>query len=78
MTVNYLTKIKKIIEDKVGIDPSEITEESYFEDDLNISEMELMEILSEVEEILHVDLTEEKDQIETVGDLVDVLIEKLD
>jgi acyl carrier protein len=78
VTTNYLAKIKKIISEKTGLDVSEITEESYFEEDLNISEMELMEILSEVEEVLHVDLSEEKDEIETVGDLIDILIEKLE
>ena len=75
---NYLNKIKKIIEEKTGIDPSEITLESYFEDVLNISEMELMEILEEIEEVFNVDLTDEKDNIETVGDLVELLEENLE
>ncbi len=75
---NYLTKVKKLIEDKFGVDPSEINEESYFEDDLNIGAMELMEFLSELEEELKIDLVEDKDEIESVGDLVDLISEKLD
>jgi len=75
---NYFAQIKKIISEKSGIDPSEITEESYFEDDLNIGEMELVEILSEIEEALQVDLIEEKGNIASVADLLDMLSEKLD
>ncbi|HLB51955.1 hypothetical protein A3F07_03230 [candidate division WWE3 bacterium RIFCSPHIGHO2_12_FULL_38_15] len=75
---NFLNKVKKIIEEKTGIDPSEITLESYFEDDLNISEMELMEILEELDELFNLDLTSEKENLETVGDLIELLEEHLD
>jgi len=75
---NYLNKVKKIIEDKTGLDPSEISLESYFEEDLNISEMELLEILEEIEELFNLDLTSEKENIETVGDLIELLEEHLD
>ena len=76
--INYLNKVKKIIEDKTGLDPSEISLESYFEEDLNISEMELLEILEEIEELFNLDLTSEKENIETVGDLIELLEEHLD
>lgn len=75
---NYLNKIKHIISDKTGLELAEITEESYFEDDLNLSHMELLEIFEEIEDQLHVDLSEEKDGLESVGDLADLLSEKLD
>ncbi len=75
---NYINKVKTIIAEKAGVDISEVTNEAYFEEDLNVSEMELNEIISEVEEALHVDLTEEKDSIVSVGDLLDALSEKLD
>ncbi|EKD95428.1 MAG: hypothetical protein ACD_24C00490G0002 [uncultured bacterium] len=75
---SYLNKVKKIIEDKTGLDPSEISLESYFEEDLNISEMELLEILEEIEELFNLDLTSEKENIETVGDLIELLEEHLD
>jgi acyl carrier protein len=75
---NYLNKVKHIIAEKAGMDPSEVTEDLYFQDDLNIDEMELMEIIAEIEEALHVDLTDEKDEIESVGDLLEALSEKLD
>lgn len=75
---DYFSKVKHIIADKAGLDVTEVTPESYFEDDLNISEMELNEILTEVEESLHVDLLEDKANIESVADLLDILSEKLD
>jgi acyl carrier protein len=78
MNNNYLQRIKKIIEHKNGIDPTEITPESYFEDDLNIGEMELIDILTELEDEYHVDLIDAKDDIESVGDLLELLSEKLD
>jgi len=75
MSAEYFKDIRKIIEEKTGLEPSEITPESYFEDDLNIGEMELIEILNELEEKYHTDLTEERENIETVQDLVDILSE---
>ena len=75
---NYLQKIKNIIESKLGVDPEDIKPDSYFEDDLNISEWELLEVLQELEETYQIDLTENKDEIESVADLLDALSEKLD
>ncbi len=74
---NYYGQIKKIISEKTGLESSEITTESFFEDDLNIGEMELLEILEELEETLHVDLVENIDTFETVQDLIDALEEHI-
>lgn len=78
MSAEYFREIKKIIEEKTGLEPSEITAESYFEDDLNVGEMELIEILNELEEKYHTELVDEKDNIQTVQDLVDLLSEKIE
>ena len=74
---DYYPKVKKIIADKTGLETSEITAESYFEDDLNVGEMELMEILEELEETFHVDLIEDSDSFITVQDVVDALEEHI-
>jgi len=75
----YLKKIRKLISDKTGIEPEEITDESYFEEDLNMGQMELVELLTDLEEIYQVeDLLEEKENLETVQDVVDLLVEKVD
>jgi acyl carrier protein len=78
MSADYFKEIRKIIEEKTGLEPDEITLESFFEDDLNLGEMELIEILNELEEKYHTDILEEKDNIETVQDLVDILSEKIE
>ena len=78
MCSEYLTKTKKVIEEKTGVSPSDIHETSFFEDDLNIGEMELLEILSELEEMYRVDLVSEQENIATVQDILDLLSEKID
>lgn len=78
MTNEYLKKIKKIIAEKGGVEPDEIHESSYFEDDLNIGEIELVEILTELEDEFNVELIAEKGKLETVQDLIDLLMEHLE
>lgn len=78
MSTDYFKEIKKIIEEKTGLEPSEIIADSFFEDDLNIGEMDLLEILNELEEKYHTDLVDEKEDLETVQDLVDLLSEKIE
>ena len=66
--------VLEIIAEKTGVDISEITTDSFFEDDLNVSEMELIEILSEIEEALDIEeLLDKKDSIESVADLVEIV-----
>jgi len=72
---DYLNKIKKIITERTGIDKEELLTSSYFEGDLNIGEMELIEIISELEETYHVDLSEMSKNFETIQDIADALEE---
>jgi acyl carrier protein len=70
-------QIKGLIAEKTGAEPANITVDSYFEDDLNIGELELVEILGDIEEILEIEgLIESKKSILTVGDLMDLVTEK--
>jgi acyl carrier protein len=78
MTIDYVKKIKKLIADKAGQEPSEIENEMFIQDDLNLGDMELMDILEELEEALHVDLVESKDEIETVNDLIELVEEQVE
>ena len=75
---DYIKKVKQIISVKAGVDADEISKEDFFEEDLNIGELELIEILSEIEDALQVNLMDKKNNIECVQDLVDILTEKLD
>lgn len=78
MVTDYVKKIKRIIAEKTGHEIDEIDEGMYFEDDLNLGEMELVDILSEIEDIFHVELLDRKDEIETVGDLIDMVYEQVE
>jgi len=72
---DYTKGLMQIIIEKTGVDESDISPEAYFEEDLNISELELIEILTELEEKYQVDLLEERENLETVQDLADLLTE---
>lgn len=75
----YINKIKAIIVEKTGLDPEDINENSYFEDDLNVGQMELYDIITAVEDEYAVEFEEEeKDNVESVMDLVEIVVEKLE
>ena len=74
---DYLNKIKKIVSEKTGIELSEISEDSFIGDDLNIGEMDLIEMLEEMEDIFQVNLVEKADSFETIQDIIDALEEKI-
>lgn len=76
--MDYINKTKEIISKIAGIEIDDIKDESFFEDDLNIGELELSEIYGEIEEALEVNLSEERANFETYGDLVATLNEKLE
>ena len=76
---DYLKKIKKILVEKAGVEPAEITDNSYFYDDLNLGEIEMMEIITELEDAYEVTLPEDEvEEVESVGDLVNLLIEHVE
>ena len=75
----YINRIIAIIIDKTGMDPEDISEESYFEDDLNVDPIELLEIISFIEEEYKVSLEkEEKERIKSIMDLVEIVFEKVE
>ena len=76
--IDYVKTTKEIISKIAGTEVEDIHDESDFIEDLNIGEIELHEIFGEVEERFDLDLTEEKEEFETFGDLIGALHEKLD
>jgi len=78
MIMDYEKISKEVISKQAGLEVEEITDASFFEDDLNIGEMELIEILGEIEEKFQIDLSEERESFETFGDLIGALNEKLE
>lgn len=76
---DYYEKVKKIITEKTGAESENLHQESSFTEDLNVSNLELIEILEELEEVFEIeDLVSQKDEIETFGDLIDLLTDKLE
>ena len=59
------------------VDPSLITEESRFLDDLELSSLDFFSLISEIESEFNIHITElEIQRLVTVGDLLGVLQEK--
>ena len=76
--MDYEKISKELISKHTGVEIEDISDGAFFEDDLNIGEMELVEIYNEIEEKFQVDLTEERKGFETFGDLIGALNEKLE
>lgn len=71
-------KVKQLIAQKAGVEPEEVQDDMFFEDDLNLGDMELTEILEELEDDLKLDLLDEQEGLASVKDLLDLLEERLD
>lgn len=74
----YTKQIKEIISEQAGMDIEDILEESFLEDDLNLGEMEIHTITEELEEKYEIDLSEEFKTFETVEDIINAVLEKVE
>ena len=73
-----LAEIRRIIEDTADIDPSEITESCAMMDDLDLSSMEVMTMVAELEDTFSIRIPEnELRSFITVADLADYLEKRL-
>lgn len=67
-------RVKKVIEEQLGIDQDQVTEDASFEDDLGADSLDLAELVMGFEEEFDVIIPdEEAEQITTVGEAVDKL-----
>ena len=77
MDNNYLKKLKELLAENFGIEPTEVDEGAYFEEDLNLGEYELIELLSELEEYYQIEFEpEDKEELDTIGSLITILRDK--
>lgn len=69
-------KIKEIIVDQLGVEESEVTMETSFENDLEADSLDIFQVINEIED--EFDITIDTDQdLKTVADLVNY-VEGLD
>jgi acyl carrier protein len=67
-------RVYKVIEEQLGIDESEITEDASFEDDLGADSLDLAELVMGFEEEFDVIIPdEEAEDITTVGEAIEKL-----
>ena len=67
-------KIQAIIADQLGKDPSEITNETNFTDDLGADSLDLFSIISELETAFDIEFSQDAgEKIKTVGDAVEYI-----
>lgn len=71
-------KVKAIIVDKLGAEPSQVTETANFVNDLGADSLDTVELLLEFEKVFGIKIPdEESGSIATVKDAVDKVAEKL-
>ena len=72
-----LEKVKEIIEEKLGLDGVEITEETSFKDDLGVDSLDLFELVMALEEEFGTEIpSEDLEKITTVGAVVEYIENK--
>lgn len=67
---NVAETIKQIIAERLDRKPEEITENASFVDDLGADSLDLTELLMALEEEFNIDIDDDANQIETVGDAI--------
>ncbi len=73
-----VSKVKAIIVDKLGVEPSEVTETANFTNDLGADSLDTVELLMEFEKVFGVTIPDEETSgIATVKDAIDKVAEKL-
>ena len=73
-----VSKLKAIIVDKLGVEPSEVTETANFTNDLGADSLDTVELLMEFEKVFGVKIPDEETSgIATVKDAIDKVAEKL-
>ena len=71
-------KVKAIIVDKLGVEPSVVTENASFTNDIGADSLDTVELLMEFEKVFGIKIPdEETSSIVTVKDVCDKVAEKL-
>lgn len=70
-------KVKKVIAEKLDIDPSEVVPEASLIDDLGADSLAIVELIMSMEEEFDIEVSdEEAENLKTVKNAIDYIIEK--
>jgi acyl carrier protein len=70
--------VRTLVAETLGVEEDEVVPEASFEDDLNVDHQELLDLIVAIEEEFGVKVDDaEMGDLETVGDLVEYLEDKL-
>jgi acyl carrier protein len=69
-----LERVKKIIVERLNVDPSEVTMEASIKDDLGADSLDVVDLIMELEDEFDMEISdEEAENISTVGDVVEYI-----
>ena len=72
------TKVKEIIMNKLGVDDGQVTPEASFTNDLGADSLDIVELVMAMEEEFDVEIPDDDaEKIQTIGDAISYLKEKL-
>ena len=74
---NVAEKIKEIVADRLDRKPEELVDSAGFVDDLGADSLDITELLMALEEEFDVEIDDDANQIETVGDAINYISSKL-
>lgn len=75
--VNVEETVKRIVVERLEKSSDEVTTEARFIDDLGADSLDLTELLMALEEEFNVDIDDEANTIETVGDAVEYIASRV-
>ena len=69
---NIAEDVKKIIVERLGVDPAEVTEVASFQNDLGADSLDIVELIMEFEKTFDIEIPDDdaSDSISTVGDAI--------
>ena len=76
---NIAEDVKKIIVERLGVDPAEVTEVASFQNDLGADSLDIVELIMEFEKTFDIEIPDEdaSDKISTVGDAIKYIEDKV-
>ncbi len=73
-----MTKVREHLSAELDVEPAKIDDSTRFKDDLDADSLDLYELVMELEDSYGIKVSEEQaSRIETVGDAVDFVVERL-